>query len=71
MSGKKILTIGFDVANDDVENTGFDSKVSLLDWDIIIFFPDISSYYELTDDTFKDKPALSKSYYLKFKNNLN
>lgn len=67
MSGKKILTIGFDVANDDVENTGFDSKVSLLDWDIIIFFPDISSYYELTDDTFKDKPALSKSYYLKFK----
>ena len=67
MSGKKILTIGFDVVNDDVENVKFDSKISLSDWDIIIFFPDISAYYKLADDTFKDRPALSKSYYHQLK----
>ncbi len=67
MSEKKILTIGFYIASDNVINASFDSDISLLDWDIIIFFPDISFYYELTNDTFNDKPALSESYYLKLK----
>jgi len=67
MLGKKILTIGFDVATDDAKYISFDSKMSLLDWDIIVFFPDISSYYELADAKFKDKPALSQSYYHQLK----
>lgn len=67
MSGKKILTIGIDIASDNAAYASFDSNISFLEWDIIIFFPDISSYYRLTDATFKDKPALSESYYLKLK----
>lgn len=67
MSGKKILTIGFNVVDDDVENVKFDSKMSVSEWDIMIFFPDISDYYKFADDSFKDKPALSKSYYHQLK----
>jgi len=67
MSAKKIISIGFDIASDDAEYISFDSKISLLDWDIIIFFPDISFYYELTDDTFQGKPALSETFYVTLK----
>ena len=67
MYGKKSLTIGFDIASDDVEYSSFDSRISLSDWDIIIFFPDISFYCELTDDTFQGKPALSEPFYFTLK----
>ncbi len=39
---KKILTVGFELAVDDVEPTGFSDKTSLLDWDIVLLRPDIS-----------------------------
>jgi hypothetical protein len=67
MSEKKILTIGFNIAGDNASYASYDSNVSFLDWDIVVFFPDISFYYGLTDDTFRDKPALSESYYFKLK----
>ncbi len=67
MSNQKILTVGMNVSADDIKFAGFDSKISLHDWDIIIFYPDISFYYELTDNTFNGKPALSETFFVSLK----
>jgi hypothetical protein len=60
MAQKKILTIGFSLASDDVGYTGFDSDISLLDWDIILFKPDITEFINYRD-TYQGKPNLSDS----------
>lgn len=41
---KKILTVGFDLAGDDIESAAFTEKKSLLDWDIVLFRPDVSVF---------------------------
>src|SRR5439155_23348942 len=41
MSAKKILTVGAELASADTQYTSFASKLSLLDWDIILFKPEI------------------------------
>lgn len=41
---KKILCVGFDLASDVVSQCDFSEKMSLLDWDVILFRPDIDSY---------------------------
>lgn len=46
MSKKKILSVGFELASKDVEECNFDSNTSLLDWDIVMFRPEISQYLE-------------------------
>lgn len=43
---KKIISIGFQVASDDVQFANFKDKTSLLDWDIILFRPNIDSFIE-------------------------
>ncbi|MDD5052278.1 MAG: hypothetical protein PHO27_06050 [Sulfuricurvum sp.] len=67
MAKKKILTIGFDLSSEDTQFSEFDSDLSLLDWDIILFKPDIMDYIYRPESTFQGKPCLSddKSFKLK------
>lgn len=66
MSRRKILTIGFEICDDEVEPSKFRSDQSLLDWDIILFKPDISDFLKYSE-TFQGKPCLSddRSFQLK------
>jgi hypothetical protein len=60
MSVRRILTIGIELASSDTHFTSFRSKASLLDWDIVLFKPqivDFSSYGEY----YQGKPSLSDS----------
>lgn len=59
MANKKILTIGLSLADDQTESCKFDSDTSLLDWDIILFKPDIKKYLYRSESTFEGKPCLS------------
>jgi hypothetical protein len=60
MAQKKILTIGFELASDEVAYTKFDSDISLLDWDIILFKPAISEFLDGAG-IYQGKPNLSDS----------
>lgn len=42
--GKKIVTVGVVLAHTDIDYVDFKKKASLLDWDIIIFRPDIHEF---------------------------
>ena len=67
MAKKKILTIGFQLCDENSEYSEFDSNLSLLDWDIILFKPDIKDYMYSSESMFQGKPCLSddKSFQLK------
>jgi len=67
MAKKKILTIGFQLSDKNTEFCEFDSDLSLLDWDIILFKPDIMDYIHSRESMFQGKPCLSddKSFQLK------
>jgi len=67
MATKKILTIGLELASDHAENVSFSSKTSLLDWDIVLFRPDIDALIAKADDEYQGKPSLddSESFRLK------
>jgi len=58
---KKILTIGLEMASDQIETLEFNSKASLLDWDIVLFRPDVSYFYSYSHDTYQGKPSLDDS----------
>jgi hypothetical protein len=65
---RKILTVGLELASDNAVMEGFDSKVSLLDWDLTFFRPDIpNGIYSV--DYYKGKPSLgdTASFLLKEK----
>lgn len=64
---KKILTIGFSL-NDEIASSGFNSNTSLMDWDIILFRPDITEYIrDRETTTFQGKPCLSDDDSFKIK----
>ena len=67
MAKKKILTIGFQLSDESTEFCEFDSDLSLLDWDIILFKPNIIEYINSRESIFQGKPCLSdnKSFQLK------
>ncbi|MGE6331051.1 hypothetical protein ACQKCW_10725 [Psychrobacter pacificensis] len=67
MGNKKILTIGFSLADDQTEYCEFDSDTSLLDWDIILFQPDIIDYIRRRQSNFEGKPCLSDDESFKLK----
>lgn len=67
MANKKILTIGLSLADDETEFCDFDSDISLLDWDIILFKPDISDYIYKRESTFEGRPCLSDDQSFKLK----
>lgn len=66
---KKIVSVGVSLASDDVDYVQFNERASLLDWDIIIFRPDIQEFtnYDYSMTEFQGKPCLSdkKSFALK------
>ncbi|UGA55309.1 hypothetical protein [Vibrio sp. VB16] len=66
MAQKNIVTIGFELNNDNVNHCEFNSDSSLLDFDIILFKPDISEFISYSD-MFEGKPCLTdhKSFQLK------
>jgi len=57
MSSKKIVGIGIDIALDDIHFEAFESKISLLDWDIILFKPDVKQYL-YSSETYQGKLCL-------------
>jgi hypothetical protein len=60
MSARRILTIGFELASPDTQYESFRSKSSLLDWDIVLFKPEIDDFIGY-DENFQGKPSLSDS----------
>lgn len=66
MAKKEILSVGFELAGNDVEYCPFDSDISLLDWDIILFTPRIGSFLEYAD-VYNGKLSLSDSKSFKLK----
>ncbi|WP_295559326.1 hypothetical protein [uncultured Hyphomicrobium sp.] len=66
MSKKRILTIGLELASDDADNEEFDSKVSLLDWDIVLFKPTIGRLFAY-DGNFQGRPSLGDTASFKLK----
>ena len=67
MAKKKIITIGLSLATDDVEFCEFDSDISLLDWDIVLFKPEINEYIYRREGMFQGKPCLSDNESFKLK----
>jgi len=67
MAKKNILTIGFSVADEDIGFSEFDSDISLLDWDIILFKPEINDYIFRAESMFQGKPCLSDDASFKLK----
>src|SRR5689334_16957767 len=61
MSTKNILTVGFAIASADTTYASFHSKLSLLDWDIIVFRPTIGEFYLYMRDFYQGKPSLNDS----------
>lgn len=67
MAKKKILTVGFELDGESSVYCDFDSDLSLLDWDIILFKPDITDYLYSPQSTFQGKPCLSDNQSFKLK----
>lgn len=65
---KKILSIGVELATDDVAEEQFHTKVSLLDWDIVLFRPDIS-YFNHSLSQYQGKPSLDEGSSFRLKEN--
>jgi hypothetical protein len=59
MSARRILTVGFELASSDTQYESFRSKTSLLDWDIVLFKPQIG--YLASYSEYQGKPRLSDS----------
>lgn len=68
MSARRILTIGLELASPDAQYARFDSKMSLLDWDIVLFKPLISDYSGY-GEFFQGKRSLSDSLSFVLKEN--
>lgn len=67
MAKKNILTIGFSLADEDIGFSEYDSDISLLDWDIVLFKPDINDYILRAESMFQGKPCLSDDASFKLK----
>lgn len=61
MSARRILTVGLELAAADTQYASFDSKLSLLDWNIVLLKPGIAEFYSYGDDSYKGKRSLSDS----------
>lgn len=58
MSARRILTVGLELAATETTYASFRSKMSLLDWDIVLFKPEISEFVENYYTTHQGKPSL-------------
>jgi hypothetical protein len=55
---KKILAVGLELASDEVIHDQFSAKISLLDWDIVLFRPIIDTFVYSTSENYKGRPSL-------------
>jgi hypothetical protein len=55
---RRIVTVGFQLASDDADLERITSSSSLLDWDIILFYPFFQALYSYSD-TYQGKPSLN------------
>ena len=60
MTARKILTVGVELASADAQYASFRSKMSLLDWDVVLFKPDIAEFTSY-GEYYQGKPSLSDS----------
>ena len=60
MSARRILTVGLELASPDTQLASFQSKTSLLDWDIVLFKPRIGDFISYSE-YFQGKPRLNES----------
>jgi hypothetical protein len=67
MSARKILTVGVELASPDTQYASFQSKMSLLDWDIVLFKPQIGDFVSAYADHYQGKPSLDDSASFKLK----
>ena len=63
LAKKKIVSVGFELANDNVTILSFRSNASLLDWDIILFRDNVLDflYSDYNSSDYQGKPSLSES----------
>ncbi|MHB2029791.1 MAG: hypothetical protein ACYCPT_13395, partial [Acidimicrobiales bacterium] len=59
MSARRILTVGLELASGDTQYASFTSKRSLLDWDIVLFKPELAEFYSHSDGQYRGKRSLS------------
>lgn len=53
----KVLTVSLELASETAVMEAFDSRTSMLDWDLVLFRPDISDGIYAADD-YQGKPGL-------------
>lgn len=61
MTKKNVASIGIKIPGADIKTVNLRSKVSLLDYDIVIINPDISRLYGYRYDEYQGKPCLDDS----------
>ncbi|MGB8842514.1 MAG: hypothetical protein WCC64_15750, partial [Aliidongia sp.] len=67
MMSKSILTIEVKLASSDIKSEIFMSKASLLDWDIVLFKPNISGFLYGYPNNYMGKPSLDDTMSFKLK----
>lgn len=67
MATRKILTIGFELASSESTYAEFHSKLSLLDWDIVLIRPQISQFLHNGYETYQGKPCFNDTESFKAK----
>ncbi len=67
MPQRSILSVGFELAADECPFEPIRSNISLLDYDIVLFRPDIHQFVSLFETTFQGKPCLSDDGSFHFK----
>jgi hypothetical protein len=61
MAKNNVVGIGLDIPGTDIEEISLKSKVSLLDYDVVIIDPSINSFYGYGDDEYRGKRSLDDS----------
>jgi len=54
----RILAIGINIPGNGIDSTSINSRVSLLDYDISVFNPELDSFYSYPKDHYMGKPLL-------------
>lgn len=59
MCPRRIVTIGLQLASQETEEASFQAKTSLLDFDIVLFKPEIDQFHNYGDEYFQGKRSLN------------
>ena len=70
MAKKNIVSVGMELPGADVKNISLRSKISLLDYDVIIVDPAIHSFYGYSYEDYKGKPCLDDTNSFRLKEHI-